>query len=224
MRGCLIGLALLSRFLVLWFVERININLSIEVLRSLSSILWQTPSLVPAYHSHSWGLSSLEQYFTLGPPTLSSSFSSISTNIHWVFSMLCTWLYQTTCSMLKEQSFHDWFPSDKRSQAYRWNTPHFFSFFWKSYFNWPLGGSNVLEQTFVNDGWFHSHLLFCTPLLKLRVPTVGCGWQWCIKVYFISISSHSSKLDWTDTFFSPPSRFDSTILSHIFGSLKGIGP
>jgi hypothetical protein len=135
---------------------------------------------VPAYHSHSWGLSSLEQYFTLGPPTLSSSCSSISTNIHWVFSMLCTWLYQTTCRMLKERSFHDWFPSDKRSQAYRWNTPHFFLFFWKRYFKWPLGGSNVLEQTFVNDGWFHSHLPFCTPLLKLRVLTVGRGWQWCI--------------------------------------------
>ncbi len=72
-RGCWIGwLALLIRFLVLWFVERININLSTEVLRSLSSISWQTPHLVPAYHSHSWDLSSLEQYFTLGPPTLSS--------------------------------------------------------------------------------------------------------------------------------------------------------
>ena len=102
--------------------------------------------------------------------------------------------------------------------------PIFFFFFEKRYFKWPLGGSDVLEQTFVNDGWFHSHLPFCTPLLKLRVLTVGRGWQWCIKVYFISISSHSSKLDWTDTFFSPPSRFDLMISSHIFGLLKGLGP
>ncbi len=75
LRGCLIGLAFLFRFLVLCFVERINIKWSTKVLRSLSSILWQTPSLVPAYHSHSWDLPSLKQHFAMGPPTLSSSCS-----------------------------------------------------------------------------------------------------------------------------------------------------
>ncbi len=60
-RDFLIGLALLIRFLVLWFVEWIIIKLSTEVLRSLSSILWQAPSLVPTYHSHSWDLPSLKQ-------------------------------------------------------------------------------------------------------------------------------------------------------------------
>jgi hypothetical protein len=91
--------------------------------------------------------------------------------------------------------------------------------FFLRYFKWPLEGSNVLEQTFVNDGWFHSHLPFCTPLFKLHVSTVGRGWQWCIKVYFISISSHSIQ-DWLVTFFIPPSRFDLMILSLIFGWLK----
>jgi hypothetical protein len=42
------------------------------------------------------------------------------------------------------------FPSDKSSQAYHWNTPHFF--FGKRYFKWPLGGCDVHEQTFVDDG------------------------------------------------------------------------
>ncbi len=74
-RGCLIGLALLIRFLVLWFVKWIIIKLSTELLGSCPSISWQVPSMVPAYHSHSWDLSSLEQYFALGPPTLSSSCS-----------------------------------------------------------------------------------------------------------------------------------------------------
>ncbi len=63
-RGCLIGLVLLIRFLVLWFVEWINIKLSTEVLRSFSSILWHAPSLVPAYCFHSWDLPSLKQHFT----------------------------------------------------------------------------------------------------------------------------------------------------------------
>ncbi len=117
-----------------------------------------------------------------------------STNIHWVFSMLCTWLYQITCSMLKETKFSRLISLWQKVSGISLKYPHFFLFFWKRYFKWPLGGSNVLEQTFVNDGWFHSHLPFCTPLLKLHVLTVGRSWQWCIKVYFISISSHSSKL------------------------------
>ncbi len=53
-RSCLIGLALLIRFLVLWFMEWIIIKLSTELLRSFPSVSWQVPCLVPAYHSHSW--------------------------------------------------------------------------------------------------------------------------------------------------------------------------
>ncbi len=132
MRGCLIGLALLIRFSVLWFMERININLSTEVLRSLSSISWKTPSLVPAYHFHSWDLPSLKQYFTQGPPTLGSSCSRYPYPTFTEF-FLCYahGFIRLRAACWKKRSFHDWFLSDKRSQAYRWNTPHFFLIFWK---------------------------------------------------------------------------------------------
>ncbi len=125
-RGCLIGLALLIRFLVVWFVEWIIIKMSTELLRSLSSILWQVPSLVPAYHFYSWDLSSLEQYFTLGPPTLSSSCSRYpiptSTEFFYVMHMA---LSDNMQHIEQNKVFTIDFPSDKRSQAYCWNTPHF---------------------------------------------------------------------------------------------------
>ena len=75
-RGCLkylIYLALLIRFLDLWFVEWNMIKSCTKVAKLLSSISLQASSMVPAYHPHLWDLSSLEQYFTLGLSTLRSS-------------------------------------------------------------------------------------------------------------------------------------------------------
>ncbi len=173
-RGCLIGLALLIRSSVLWFVERINIKLSTEVLRSLSSILWQTPSLVPAYHSHSWDLPSLKQYFAQGPPTLSSSCSRYPLpNIYWVFSMLCTWLYQTTYSILRETKFLRLISLWQKVSGILMKYPSFFC--WKQTLSDLWEVATCLSKLLWMMVWFHSHLPFCTTLLKLRVPMVGCG-------------------------------------------------
>ncbi len=197
----MIGLALLIRFSVLWLVEWINIKLSTEVIRSLSSISWQTPSLVPAYHSHSWDLPSLNQYFAQSPPTLGSSCSRYPYPTFTEFFLCYAHGFIRLCEACwKKQSFHDWFPSDKRSQAYRWNTPNFFLFFEKDTSSDLWEVATCLSKLL----WMMDDSIpifpFCTSLLKLRIPTVGRGWQWCIKVYFISISSHSIQ-DWLVTFF-----------------------
>ena len=61
----------------------------------------------------------------------------------------------------------------------------------------------------------------CWNCASLRLDAVGNGASKYISSRSLLI--HPS-WDWTDTFFSPPSRFDSMISSHIFGSLKGLGP
>ncbi len=142
-----------------------------------------------------------------------------SINIHWVFFYA---MHMALSDYLQHIERNEVFTIDfplTKGLRHIVEIPPLFFFFWKRYFKWPLGCSNVLEQTFVNDGWFHSHLPFCTPLLKLRIPTVGRSWQWCIKVYFILISSHSIQVLLV-TIFIPPSRFDSMISSLIFGWLK----
>ncbi len=126
-RGCLIGLALLINFLVLWFVERINIKLSTEVLRSLSSILWQIPSLVPAYHSHSRDLPSLKHYFALGPPTLSSSCSRypISTPPAFFYAMHMA-LSDYVQHIERSKNFCNWLQLWQKVSGICRNAPQFF--------------------------------------------------------------------------------------------------
>jgi hypothetical protein len=105
-RGCLIGLAfLLIRFFVLWFVEWIIIKMSTKLLRSFPSISWQAPSMVPAYHSHLWDLSSLEQYFTLSLLTLRSSDYHAQDTPTEYLSTFCTCPYQLRAAFQETRSF-----------------------------------------------------------------------------------------------------------------------
>ncbi len=87
---------------------------------------------MPAYHSHSWDLPSLKQYFAQGPPTLGSPCSRYPyPTFPEFFLCYAHGFIRLRAACWKKQSFHDWFPSDKRSQAYCWNTPIFFFFFEK---------------------------------------------------------------------------------------------
>ena len=192
-----LGLALLIRFLDLWFVEWIIIKSYTERVKSSIS-WWQAPwvwflPIIPIYDtylvlsstllswilglSHLWSsayhaqdimiLSSLELYFTLEiwpsddclrypiPPTeYLSTFHTMSSSTRWrIFSR-------------ETKHFTIDFPSDKRSQAYRWIPPLFFFLILVT-----LGGSDMLEQNFLTDGYLHR--LFCTPSLKAAHPY---GW------------------------------------------------
>ncbi len=159
-------------------MEQINIKLSTEVLRSLSSISWQVPSLVPPYHSHSWDLSSLEQYFTLSLSTLKSSdyhtqdtpYQQLSISLHFAHVFI-----DYVQHFERTKVFTIDFPSDKRSQAYCcWNTAHFFFFLKKD------DSSNLWEVAMCLSKllwimvWFHCHCPFCTLSLKTAHPY---GWM-----------------------------------------------
>ncbi len=153
-RGCLIGLILSIRFSVLWLII---IKLSIEVLRSFPSILWQVSSMVPAYHSHSWHLLSLKQYFAwvLQP---SAHYAQDTPYQHLLsFSMLCTWLYQTTCSILRETKFSAIdITSDKRSQAFIAISPN--SFFIRS--SWEVTCKFMFVPSVKLFQYINEHLHF----------------------------------------------------------------
>ncbi len=170
-RGCLIGFASLIRFLVLWFMEWIDMKLSTEVFRSLSSILWQAPSLVPAYHSHAWDLPSLKQYFALGPPALSSSCSRYpiptSTEFFYVMHMA---LWDYVQHIERNKVFTIDFPSN---QAYCWHTPHFFLFFEKDDSSDLWEVVTCFSKLLWMMVWFHCHHPFWTPSLKTAHPY---GW------------------------------------------------
>ncbi len=137
------------------------------------SHLWSS-----AYHAQDIIiLSSLQQYFTLGlwpsedclryriPPTeYLSTFHIMSSSTRWrIFSR-------------ETKLFRIDFPSDKRSQAHRWNTPSFS--FLKKMILVTLGGSDMLEHIFLTDGYLHC--LFCTPSLKAARPY---GWTWSTMVH-----------------------------------------
>ncbi len=64
-RGCFLSLALLIRFLDLWFVEWIIIKVIHRKGQVFYFLVASTSGMVPAYHSHLWYLSCLEQYFAL---------------------------------------------------------------------------------------------------------------------------------------------------------------
>ncbi len=194
-----------------------------RTLRSCPSISWQVPSMVPAYHSHSWDLSSLEQYFTLGLLTLRSSdyhaqdtpYQQLSTSQHSAYVLI-----NYVQHFERHEAFHNWISLWQKVSGISLKYPPFFFEKDTSSDLWEV--AMCLSKLLWMMVWFHSHLPFCTPSLKLRILTVGCGRRWCIKVSFLSLSSHSI-WEWPVTFFSLPSRFDSMILSFIFGSLKGLG-
>ncbi len=118
----------------------------------------------------------------------------------------------------KKRSFHNWFPSDKRSQAYHWNTPIFFFFFEKDTSSdlWEVAPCLSKLLWMMDDSipiFPFAHR--CWNCASLQLDTVGNG----ASKYFILISSHSIQ-DWLITSFSPPSRFDSMITSLSFGWLR----
>ena len=223
-----LGLALLIRFLDLWFVEWIIIKSYTERVKSSIS-WWQAPRvwclpIIPIYDtylvlsstllswilglSHLWSsayhaqdiviLSSLAQYFTLEiwpsddclrypiPPTeYLSTFHTMSSSTRWrIFSR-------------ETKLFRIDFPSDKRSQAYRWITPLFFLFFFlKKMILVTLGGSDMLEQNFLTDGYLHR--LFCTPSLKAARPY---GWTRLAVVHHGIFHLHS-EIGWALSLFA----------------------
>jgi hypothetical protein len=135
---------------------------------------------------------------------------------NWVSLNILHMSLSTTCSILRDTKLSTIeFPSDKRSQVYSWNTPHFFLLFFEKDTAsdlWEV--ATCLVKLLWMMVWFHCYHPFCTLSLKLCVLTVGRGWWWCIKVSFILISSHSI-WDKPVTFLSPP--FDLTQWScHIF--------
>jgi hypothetical protein len=88
-------------------------------------------------------------------------------------------------------------PSDKRSQAYRWITPLFFLFsFLKKMILVTLGGSDMLEQNFLTDGYLHR--LFCTPSLKAARPY---GWTRSAVVHH-GIFHLRSEIGWALSLFA----------------------
>ncbi len=169
-----------------------------ELLRSFPSISWQVPSMVHAYHSHLWDLSSLEQYFTLGLSILRSSD------------------YHALDTPYQHEASHNWLSIWKKVSGILLKYPPMFL---------EQDKLSDLQEvaTCCKPLWMMErfHCPFCTPSLKLHVLTAGGGWWWCIKVSFILISSHSIR-DWPVTYFSPPSRCDSMTSSYIFGLLKGL--
>ncbi len=143
---------------------------------------------------------------------------------NWVSLNILYMSLSTMCSISRDTKLSTIeFPTDKRSQAYCWNTLHFFLFFEKDNSSDLWDVATCLSKLLWMMVWFYCYHPFCTPSLKLCVLTVRGGWQWCMKVSFIWISSHSIQ-DWLVTFFSLPSRFDSMISSYIVGSLKGLSP
>ncbi len=139
------------------------------------------------------------------------------TNIYWVFSMLCTGLYQTMCSILRETKLSQLiFPLTKGLRHIVEIPPIFFL----RYFEWPLGGSDVLEQTFVTDGM----ISFPPSLLHTVVETARpYGWTRLAmvhqSVFHLDLFSFNPRLA-GHFFFIPPSRFDLMISSLIFGWLR----
>ena len=96
----------------------------------------------------------------------------------------------------QNEAFHDWISLWQKVSSISLKYPPFFSFFEKD------DSSDIWEvasclSALLDDGIIPCTL--CTLSLKLHILTVGRGWQWCIKVFFISISSHSIR-DWPVTF------------------------
>ena len=79
-----------------------------EFVKSVASISWQVPSMMPAYHSRLWDLSSLDQYYTLGLSTLRSSdyhaqdnpYQQLSISLHSTH-VLCSILGDTKLTLIK---------------------------------------------------------------------------------------------------------------------------
>jgi hypothetical protein len=137
---------------------------------------------------------------------------------NWVSLNILHMSVLTMCSILRDTKLSTIeYPSDKRSQAYHWNTN--FSFFLRC-FEWLLGGSTYLSKLLWMMECFHCYCSFFTPLLKLHVLMVGRGWWWCIKVSFVFIS-YDSVQDWP--VFLTTKQIDSMTLS-FFGLLKGLSP
>ena len=93
--------------------------------------------------------------------------------------------------------------------------PPFFLFsFLKKMILVTLGGSDMLEQNFLTDGYLHR--LFCTPSMKAARPY---GWTWSAVVHhgIFHLYLFSFTLRLAGHFSSSPSRFDSMTSSAIFG-------
>jgi hypothetical protein len=93
--------------------------------------------------------------------------------------------------------------------------PPFFLFsFLKKMILVTLGGSDMLEQNFLTDGYLHR--LFCTPSLKAARPY---GWTRSAVVHhgIFHLYLFSFTLRLAGHFSSSPSRFDSMTSSAIFG-------
>ncbi len=88
---------------------------------------------------------------SFNPQILSISGSRYPIPTTEYLSTWCICPYQLRAAFWETRSF-SWlnFPLTK-GLRHIIEIPPIFSFFWKRYFKWPLGGSNVLEQTFVDD-------------------------------------------------------------------------
>ncbi len=116
-RGCLIGLASLMRFSVLWFMEWIIIKLSTELLKSFPYFSLQVPSMVPAYYSHSWvhcSWSSNPQLIMLKIP---------HTNIYCVFLCYVHGLSKYMQHIERNKVFWDWLHLRQKDSGIHCNTP-----------------------------------------------------------------------------------------------------
>ena len=74
--------------------------------------------------------------------------------------------------------------------------PPFFSFFLKKMILATLGGSDMLEQNFLTDGYLHR--LFCTPSLKAARPY---GWTRLAVVHHGIFHLHS-EIGWALSLFA----------------------